>query len=82
MAGIDNRRGALLRAKALIDHHERKGQGALGTELMRGARYELAVDATDVNGDGCMYPACGCPEADCAIPRDFAPKLGAPWDPT
>jgi hypothetical protein len=57
-------RARLLHTRAIIQRHERNGRG--GAEMMRGARYELAVSATDVNGDRCMFPACGCPLADCA----------------
>lgn len=56
-------RGRMLRLLAVVEHYERNS--VVGQQLMRGTRYELAVQATDVNGDGCLFPACGCPKADC-----------------
>ncbi|MBP2314631.1 hypothetical protein [Azospirillum soli] len=57
-------RARMLRSLAVIEHYER--HSAIGARLMRGTRYELAVQATDVNGDRCLFPACGCAKADCA----------------
>ena len=71
-------RAKLLHARALIQHHERNNPA--GSERMRGARYELAVNASDVNGDRCMFPACGCPQADCARQPLCQPQVS--WDET
>lgn len=56
-------RTRMLRLLAVVQHYERNS--AVGARLMRGTRYELAVQATDVNGDTCLFPACACDRADC-----------------
>lgn len=72
-------RANMLRMLAVVEHYERNS--AAGVQLMLGTRYELAVRANEVNGDGCRFPACGCKGAMC-YPRasmNFN-NDGAEWD--
>lgn len=64
MTTTDERRSLLIRIHGMVKHYER--QHLAGREIMRGIRYDLAVRATDLNGDDCRFPACGCDKADCA----------------
>ena len=59
-----------------------EGKGLAGDRLSRGVRYDLAVRATDINGDGCRFPACGCQSADCSKGRMSLAKPydGSEWD--
>lgn len=66
-------RARMVRVLGVIEHYERNS--AVGAELMRGTRYELAVQATDVNGDRCLFPACGCSKADCARQPLCVPQI-------
>jgi hypothetical protein len=66
-------RARMLRLLAVVEHYERNS--AVGAQLMRGTRYELAVQATDVNGDRCLFPACGCAGADCARRPPPGPQI-------
>ena len=66
-------RARMLRLLAVVEHNERNS--AAGAQLMRGTRYELAVQATDVNGDRCLFPACGCAQADCSRQPPTGPQL-------
>jgi hypothetical protein len=59
----DERRAALIRVRDVVEHYEQ--HSALGSDLMRGVRYDLAVRASDLNGDRCLFPACGCLKAEC-----------------
>ena len=61
---IDERRALLLRIRNVVECYERHARN--GVQLMLGVRYDLAVRATDVNGDRCMFPACDCARADCS----------------
>jgi len=69
-------RARMLRLLAVIEHYERNS--ASGARLMRGTRYELAVQASDVNGDRCLFPACGCAKADCERQPSVIPQIT--WD--
>jgi hypothetical protein len=40
--------------------------GLVEPQAAQAARYQLAVEATELNGDACRFPACDCPKADCA----------------
>ena len=62
--GQDQRRELLTRVRHVVEHYER--HSTAGPAIMRGVRYDLAVRATDLNGDGCLFPACTCAKADCA----------------
>lgn len=70
----ERQRARMLRLLAVVEHYERNS--AVGKQLMRGTRYELAVQATDVNGDGCRFPACGCAAADCEGRAAYLAKEG------
>ncbi|WP_207458620.1 hypothetical protein [Azospirillum sp. SYSU D00513] len=59
----DERRAALIRVRDVVEHYEQ--HSASGADLMRGVRYDLAVRAVDVNGESCLFPACGCAKAEC-----------------
>ncbi|WP_376956466.1 hypothetical protein ABNQ39_00370 (plasmid) [Azospirillum sp. A26] len=61
----ENRRKLLLRTRDVVRHYET--HSSAGPDLMRGVRYDLAIRATDLNGDGCMFPACNCTFADCSL---------------
>ncbi len=75
---LRTQRGLLIRLRNMMEQYERFSIN--GPKLMRGLRYQIAVDATDVNGDTCMFPACGCPKADCSRQSQCRPQqLGAPW---
>ncbi len=69
---VNTRRALLIRIRNVVECYERHAQN--GIKIMRGVRYDLAVRATEVNGDGCQFPACGCPKADCAS-RPQCPPL-------
>ena len=74
--------------------HERKERARLGVrrdrlrfiercgqadpEELQGLRYELSVAATDLNGDGCAFPACSCLFADCSQQPQCQPQVI--WD--
>lgn len=62
-SGCDQRRELLTRVRLVVEHYER--HSTAGPTIMRGVRYDLAVRATDLNGDGCLFPACTCAKADC-----------------
>lgn len=72
-------RANMLRTLAVVEHYERNS--AVGRQLMQGTRYDLAVRANEVNGDGCRFPACGCSGAMC-YPRStlIFNNDGAEWD--
>ncbi|HYG88498.1 MAG TPA: hypothetical protein VD978_19825 [Azospirillum sp.] len=75
---LRTQRGLLVKLRNMMEQYERCSTN--GPKLMRGLRYQIAVDATDVNGDACMFPACGCPMADCSQQSQCRPRhLGAPW---
>jgi hypothetical protein len=61
--GKDERRTTLIRIRHVVEHYEQ--HSASGVDLMRGVRYDLAVRASDVNGDRCLFPACNCAKAQC-----------------
>lgn len=63
---IERRRELLIHIRGVVECFERHVHN--GVRHMSGLRYDLAVRATDVNGDGCQFPACGCPRADCVRP--------------
>ncbi len=73
--GMDTgeQRARMVRVLGLVEHYERNS--VVGADLMRGVRYELAVQATEVNGDGCQFPACGCAKADCARRSPCVPRI-------
>ncbi|WP_377809092.1 hypothetical protein [Azospirillum sp. A29] len=75
--GHDQRRELLTRVRHVVEHYER--HSTAGPAIMRGVRYDLAVRATDLNGDGCLFPACGCAKADCAERRGCAPPDVSAW---
>ena len=60
---LTTQRKVMVRVRNVVEHYEQ--HSTAGKTLMRGVRYDLAVRATDLNGDNCRFPACGCPEADC-----------------
>ncbi|MBP2295824.1 hypothetical protein J2851_005637 [Azospirillum rugosum] len=71
---VHRRRGILIRLRKVVEGYERHGQD--GVALVRGLRYELAVRATEVNGDACAFPACPCSKADC-VSRPRPQSAGA-----
>lgn len=71
MATPEERRDLLIRIRLVVQHYER--HSLAGEAIMRGIRYDLAVRAGDLNGDGCRFPACGCVRADCAQRPATAP---------
>lgn len=75
--GQDQRRELLTRVRHVVEHYER--YSTAGPAIMRGVRYDLAVRATDLNGDGCLFPACSCAKADCAERRGCAPPAIGLW---
>lgn len=66
-------RERLVRVLGVVKHYERNS--ASGARLMRGTRYELAVQATDVNGDHCLFPSCNCSGANCARRPTAGPQV-------
>lgn len=70
------RRKALINVRAVVRQYET--HNSAGPDIMRGVRYDLAIRATDLNGDGCMFPACHCNKADCSL-RPTAKTLE--WTP-
>lgn len=70
---VEAQRGLLVRLRSMVEQYERCSQK--GMRLMRGVRYQMAVDATDVNGDECLFPACGCAKADCAQAPSSRPSI-------
>lgn len=72
---IDERRALLVRIRNVVECYERHARN--GVRLMQGVRYDLAVRATDVNGDACLFPACGCARADCSQQPPDRPSM--PW---
>ena len=75
---IEAQRGLLMKLRSMVEQYERCSLN--GPALMRGVRYQIAVDATDVNGDECLFPACGCAKADCADRPPCRPAI--PWTGT
>ena len=75
---LEAQRGLLIRLRNMVEQYERCS--IKGPKLMRGVRYQMAVDATDVNGDGCLFPACGCAKADCSNPPACRPSID--WNGT
>lgn len=73
----DQRRELLTRVRHVVEHYER--YSTAGPAIMRGVRYDLAVRATDLNGDGCQFPACTCAKADCAERRGCVPPDVGVW---
>lgn len=73
----DQRRELLARVRLVVEHYERNSTA--GVAIMRGVRYDLAVRATDLNGDGCLFPGCGCPKADCAGRSSCTPPDSGAW---
>ncbi len=78
---VHRRRGILIRLRRIVEGYERQGQN--GVVLMRGLRYDLAVRATEVNGDTCAFPACPCVKADCGsrprpLPTDAREDIRRP----
>ena len=63
-----------------IEGDEAKGRAT--KRLSLAVRYDLAVRAADLNGDGCRFPKCGCLGADCSKGRMSLDKPygGAEWD--
>lgn len=72
-ADVEAQRGLLVRLRSMVEQYERCS--LKGPKLMRGIRYQMAVDATDVNGDQCLFPACGCPKADCSQSPPCRPSI-------
>ncbi|WP_431858957.1 hypothetical protein [Azospirillum sp.] len=76
---VDAQRGLLMKLRSMVEQYERCS--SRGPKLMHGTRYQMAVDATEVNGDQCQFPACRCPKADCAERPGRCPPVdwqGAP----
>ncbi|MBP2297860.1 hypothetical protein [Azospirillum picis] len=73
----DQRRELLNRVRVVVEHYER--HSTAGATIMRGVRYDLAVRATDLNGDGCLFPSCRCPKADCADRAACPPPDTGAW---
>ncbi len=76
---VEAQRGLLIKLRNMVEQYERCS--LKGPKLMRGVRYQMAVDATDVNGDQCQFPACGCAKADCSDRPGCQPSVswkGAP----
>ena len=71
---VEAQRGLLIKLRNMVEQYERCS--LKGPVLMRGVRYQMAVDATDVNGDRCAFPACGCAKADCADQPADPPVIG------
>ncbi|PWC33313.1 hypothetical protein [Azospirillum sp. TSO35-2] len=78
--GRDQRRELLTRVRLVVEHYER--HSTAGPSIMRGVRYDLAVRATDLNGDGCLFPSCSCAKADCAQRAACPPPDVARWNRT
>jgi len=76
--GHDERRELLTRVRHVVEHYER--YSTAGPAIMRGVRYDLAVRATDLNGDGCQFPSCTCVKADCAQRAACPPSDIARWN--
>lgn len=75
--GSDQRRELLTRVRLVVEHYERNSTA--GAAIMRGVRYDLAVRATDLNGDDCLFPSCGCRKADCAGRAACTPPDTGAW---
>ncbi|MCG5239044.1 hypothetical protein [Azospirillum doebereinerae] len=75
--GSDQRRELLARVRLVVEHYERNS--VAGASIMRGVRYDLAVRATDLNGDECLFPACGCNKADCSGRASCTPPDTGAW---
>ena len=41
--------------------------GLVQPQAAQAARYQLAVEANELNGDSCRFPSCDCPKADCSM---------------
>jgi len=72
-ADVDAQRGLLVKLRSMVEQYERCS--TRGLRLMRGTRYQMAVEATEVNGDQCQFPACGCPKADCTQSPPCRPPI-------
>ncbi len=71
---VDAQRGLLAKLRSMVEQYERCS--TRGPKLMHGTRYQMAVDATAVNGDDCRFPACECPKADCTEKPACRPPVG------
>ena len=40
--------------------------GLVQPQAAQAARYQLAVEANELNGDDCRFPSCDCARADCS----------------
>jgi len=60
----DINRPTLAQWRIIAKHLERRPGPC--RKMARAARYSAAVYATDLNGGGCRFPACACPDVDCS----------------
>ena len=65
-------RVALQSARVNVEVYE--ACGLITSDSANGLRYKIAVQAGDVNGDHCRFPACDCPWPDCSR-QPAAPTL-------
>lgn len=76
-SAIEEKRALLTRVRVVVEHYEQ--HSTAGAKIMRGVRYDLAVRATDINGDACLFPACTCARADCAARPSCPPPDLPHW---
>ena len=74
---LDENRDLLVRLRAALEHDEQQRRATL--QLSQAVRYDLAVRATEINGDSCLFPSCACSKADCCLKPEHS--IASLWSP-